>query len=156
MTAPKEMGLGPDEVLLLEKHTYGEDEAPFIWYLSLRSTCVVLKGRVHSQDRAVFLFYETVNGREELWGHLIWHVDDFNGAGTWTWHRDVLAPLCKKYGVDVLKVLEDTQCGVHQVQDYDASEIALDQEDYGKRWSLRRQVAGGRRRLFGTSRRTTR
>ena len=30
MTAPKEMGLGPDEVLPLEKYAYGEDEAPFI------------------------------------------------------------------------------------------------------------------------------
>ena len=84
MTAPKEMGFKDGEILLPVKYAYGEAEGPFIRYLDLRKTCVALKAKIHSQDRAVFLLYEEMNGQQDLCGHLIWHVDDFSGTGTWT------------------------------------------------------------------------
>lgn len=49
MRVPPEFNVKQGEVLRLDKYVYGEDDAPFVWYVSFRKYSVRRCFCVHSQ-----------------------------------------------------------------------------------------------------------
>ena len=88
MKAPPEFGVKVNQCLRLDKYVYGEDDAPFVWYVSFRKGAVDSGAMVHSQDKCVFLWYVATGDEDFPWllvGQLKIHVDDFSAAGNAQW-----------------------------------------------------------------------
>jgi len=108
----------------LKRCLYGLNDAPREWYNKIYDE-FVKSGAVRSTlDNAMFMWYDN----DELIGHLVSHVDDFNYTGTDKWQRDVIDVIKGNFNISAEAESNFMYLGLNVNQG--ADEITIDQKHY--------------------------
>ena len=108
----------------LKRCLYGLNDAPREWYNKVYGEFIE-SGAVRSTlDNAMFMWYKN----DEIVGHLVSHVDDFNYAGTDEWLKEVMHKVKNKFNISSESDSSFTYLGLNVNQDQNA--ISIDQMHY--------------------------
>ncbi len=89
----------PDKLWKLNKCLYGLKDGSRKFYLNMRKFLVGCGCVVSDIEPTLYLYFKD----QKLSGILLSHVDDFLGAGTELFHKNVVTPLKKQYQVSKLE-----------------------------------------------------